>query len=234
MRKMAWLTLLVASSVSAQRVFERAGQVTYMDASGHEVDVGIGFRPVLMSDGKVAFLSGRFFHYGDKFDCAHKATRNWVSVFDPASRSERVLFDRALRFDRDIDFCVFSQMQLSPDDSILYLVTNQWAATSGSLAIIRLRDNRVTYVGCVNEVYVIESGANRGDLVYERRMWDNAPYNEHPYYSWVHAHANGAIIRVLADEPPLTEGNPDTDAPKLRAYLQKIGGRIIINGRPFP
>jgi hypothetical protein len=229
-----WLVLLmVATNLPAQRVFERDGDVIYVGSSGRDVDVGLGFSPVLTHDGKVAFLSGRFFHYGDKFDCAHKATKNWVSVFDPVIHSQRVLFDRTLRFGLDFDICVFSQMQLSPDDSILYLVTNQWSATGGSLAIIRLRGDSMTYVAGVNEVYVVESGPDRGDLVYERRMWDNTPYNEHPYYSWVHARANGTKVKILADEPLLTTGAPDTDAPKLKAYLQRIGGRIIINVR-FP
>jgi hypothetical protein len=232
---MIWLALLLCvSSLSAQRVFERAGHVIYVGASGHEVDAGIGFSPVLMRDGKIAFLRGRFFQYGDKFDCAHKATRNWVSVFDPATHSERVLFDRALSFSTGDEFCVFSQMQLSPDDSILYLVNNQWSATSGSLAIIHFRDNRLSYVGGVNEVYVIESGPHRGDLIYQRRLMDETPNNEHPYYPWIHARPNGATVKILAEEPFLIGDAPDADAPKLKAYLQRIGGTIIINGRPFP
>jgi len=91
----------------------------------------------------------------------------------------------------------------------------------------------VNYVPGVMDVFVIESGPHAGDLIYMQRQDPTEPGLGHPY-PWVHARADGTPIRVLAEEPLRLVGIPHPDAPKLKAYLQRIGGTIIINGRPFP
>ena len=80
---------------------------------------------------------------------------------------EKTIFDRPLEYDgrESLAFCVFEQMQLSHDGSVLYLVSPEYA-TSGSLAIINLSRGAVTFVPGINLVYVIETGppSRRVDL----------------------------------------------------------------------
>jgi len=221
------LPLFLASNSMAQRVFEKGAEVVYEDANKNQTNLGRGFSPVLMSQGKVALIRGRLFGYGEYFDCSKRATKNWVSVYDSVTGTEKTLFDRALPFQRDgLMFCIFDQMQMSPDGAVLYLVSPVYA-TSGSLAIIHLAHTTVTYVPGVDRIYVIESGPHRGELIYQRRI--DEPHGVH--YPFVHARANGQQIRVLAEEV-LADENPQ--APVLGAYLNKIGARISVNGRPFP
>src|SRR5262249_15170886 len=140
-----------------------------------------------------AFIKGRKFGYGEAFDCNRKEAKNWIALYDPAVRSETVLFDQPLPFNRDISFCIFEQMQLSPDGTVLYLVSPVYP-TSGSLAIVQLKSRMVTYVPGVNEVYVIEAGSHRGELIYTRRLYRRSSRDdegEYPYYPFVHAHADG-------------------------------------------
>ena len=178
MRKV--LLFLLASSLMAQRVFEKDHDVIYENAQRNEVNLGAGFSPVLTAQGKVVFVRGHLFDYGEDFDCSRKETKNWISVFDPATRSEEILFDRALSYGREgLEFCVFEQMQLSTDGSTLYLVSPVYA-TSGSMAIVHLRQGKVAYVPGVNEVYVIESGPHRGELIYSRRLYCRADHGEWP------------------------------------------------------
>jgi hypothetical protein len=227
----ALCSLLVARAVVAQRADEDHGKVIYEDSKGGLTDLGSGFNPLLSADGKVVFIRGRKFEYGDDFDCGNKDANNWIAEYDPATKSETILFDRALPFERaGIVFCVFEQMQVSPDGGMLYLVSSV-SATSGSLAIIHLKTGRVIYVGGVNEVHVIRGGSHEGELIYQRRLM--AP-NSSPTYPWVHARPDGAQIRVLAEEPFTIGGHAGSDAPQLKAYLDKIGGRIEVNGRLFP
>ncbi|MGA2183403.1 MAG: hypothetical protein ABSH47_10265 [Bryobacteraceae bacterium] len=228
------LLLLFAPSLMAQRAFELAGKVIYEDARGSRTDLGAGFSPVLTHDGRVALLRGRSFDYGEQFDCAHRETRNWVAVYNPATKSEEVLFDRPVAFGGGKwKFCVFWRMQLSPDDSIVYLVSPV-SATSGSLAIVRLHSGRISEVGGVDEVFVIETGPHRGDLIYQRRMWHRIRGEEgqYPYYPFVHARADGSPIHVISGEY-FTVGGA-TDTPILKAYLRRIGGVIRVNGKTFP
>lgn len=221
--------LLLGRTAVAQRADEDHGKVVYEDSRGALTDLGLGFNPLLSADGKVIFIRGRKFDYGDPFDCGDKDTKNWVAAYDPATKSEKVLFDRALPFETTgIVFCIFEQMQLSPDGSILYLVSPVYA-TSGSLAIVSLRTGRVKYVGGVDEVYVIQSGLHKGDLVYQQRNMTGSGADEHPYYPWVHAGADGAQIKVLAEEW-IEDGN----TPQLMAYLLSINGTITVHGRTFP
>jgi hypothetical protein len=218
----------------AQRAIESGGDVVYMDAKRNRTNLGAGFSPVSMQDGRVAFLRGRKFGYGEKFDCAHKESRNWVELYNPADRSDTVLFDQTVPFDGGKwKFCVFSQMQMSPDGTTLYLVASVYA-TSGSLAIIRLNSGTISYVPGVNMVFVIEAGSHRGELICQRRMWHSAPTEQgrYPYYPFVHARADGTLIRVLAEEFFTVGGG--TDTPVLKAYLRRIGGSIHVNGDLFP
>jgi hypothetical protein len=223
--------IFLASSLLAQRVFEKEQHVIYEDATRLQADLGMGHSPVLTRDGKVVLIRGRYFDYGAPFDCANRETKNWVASYDPGTGLEKILFDRALPFERTgLSFCIFDHMQLSPDGSTLYLVSNVWA-TAGSLAIVRLKKSGVTYVGGVNQVFVIQSGDHVGELIFQRRM----PQPEMAgYYPWVHAAADGTPIKVLAEEMFTNGGDPAKDAPRLRAYLQGIGGRIVISGLSFP
>jgi hypothetical protein len=164
--------------------------------------------------------------YGDEFDCGNKELKNWVAVYDPATRTEKTLFDRPLPYGRDgLPFCIFQRMQLAPDGSALYL-TSPVYATSGSLAIIPLKQGTVRYVPGVDDVYVIVNGPHRGELLYQRREDEDGAY-----YPSVHARADGRLIRVLAEEW-LEEGLDKV--PRLKEYLRSIGGQIMVNGQAFP
>jgi hypothetical protein len=234
-RELAVLALLLSPGLLAQRAFEKSGHVVYEDRDGHRTDVGVGFSPVLTQRGEVALIRGRLFRFGDDFDCGRKEAKNWIAVYDPATKAERTLFDRALPFGHnDLQYCAFERMQLSPDEKTLYLVSPVYA-TSGSLAIVRLGAGTVTYVPGVNDVYVIVSGLHRGELLYNQRMSHHVPRrrpeDESPWYPFVHAGADGKAIQVIADE--WVADGPDK-APKLAAYLRRIGGQIMVNGRAFP
>jgi hypothetical protein len=189
---------------------------------------------VLTDDGGVALLRGRRFDDGEKFDCDHKETRNWVSVYNPKTKAEHVLFDRTIPFDGgQWKFCVFEQMQLSPGGSVLYLVSPVYA-TSGSLAIIHLRGGLISYVPGVNQVFVIETGPHRGELIYQRRMYRriSREQGEYPYYPFVHARPNGVPIHVISEEFFTVGG--DMETPILKSYLRTIGGLILVNGKSLP
>ena len=225
-RKLAVVVLLLSPGLLAQRAFEKGGHVIYEDRDGRRTDLGVGFSPVVTQRGEVALIRGRLFFYGDQFDCGRKEAKNWIAVYDPATVAERTLFNRALPFGFEgTQYCVFSRMQLSPDEATLYLVSPVYA-TSGSLAIVRLGQGAVTYVPGVIDVYVIASGPHRGELMYQRRVMEG-----HARYPFIHARADGWPIRVLAEED-LNGGAGE--APRLAAYLRRIGGQIMVNGRAFP
>lgn len=229
------LLLLLAPSLLAQRAFERRGHVIYEDSGGHRSDLGVGFSPVLTQSGEVALVRGRLLPYGEHFDCRHKNTRNWIAVYSPVTGTEKVLFDRPLRFERGgLPFCVFERMQLSPDESTLYLVAAVYA-TSGSLAIVPLQQGTVTFVPGVCDIYVIINGSHRGELLYQRRMYPElhipGDKGRYPYYPFVHARADGKPIRVVADEFPR---DGVFDGPRVARYLRSLGGQIILNGQAFP
>ena len=221
------LPLLLSASLHAQRAFEMNGHVFYEDAAMQRIDLGAGFNPLLTADGNVALIRGRRFEYGDRFDCGHKESKNWVVVYDPLAKREKTIFDRTLSFERQIDFCIFAQMQLSHDGSTLYLVSLT-DATSGSLAIVDLKRGSVEYVPGVNLIYVIEAGPRRDELIYQRRMFRGG----FPGYPFVHARADGSRIAEISNEWYQVGG--DDRLPVLRAYLRKIGATIIMDGRKVP
>ena len=231
-RRSKGILLLVALAVPipAQSVFEQGDRVVYEDAKKQPTDLGAGFSPILTADGKVALLRGHKFGYGDRFDCGHRATKNWVALYDPATRRENTIFDRRLEFERPEfgGFCIFEQMQLSRDAQTLYLVSLVYA-TSGSLAIVSLATGSVSYVPGVDFVYVIQSGPHRDELIYQRRVMHAT---ESPRYPFIHANANGKQITEISDEYFTVGGNDKL--PILRAYLRKIDATISINGRIFP
>jgi len=226
------LTLLLASNLPAQRAFEANGEVISEDVRGTRTNLGKGFSPTLMSDGRVALLRGRLFDYGERFDCNKREARNWVSIYNPVTKTESTLFDRSIPFD-GLNFCVFEQLQLSPGGSVLYLVSPVYA-TSGSLAIVDLARGSIAYVPGVNTVYVIGSGAHRGDLIYQRRVWQKSDggTREHPAYPFIHARPDGQQIAEIADEFFTVGGNGEV--PILRSYLRKIGGTITVKGHTLP
>ncbi len=228
-----FLGCFLPSGLLAQRAFEANGRTVYEDAHGKRTDLGIGFSPVLTSDGRVALLRGRKFDYGDDFDCAEKNRRNWASIYDPESRTESVVFDGVIPFEGGTwNFCVFDQMQMSHDGSLLYLVSPVYA-TSGSLAIVNLPKRTIKYVPGVNEVYVIGRGPHRDELVYVRRVLHKAADGgEYPTYPFIHARANGEPIREISGEE-FTVGGHDK-VPILRRYLRHLGGTINVNGEMLP
>jgi hypothetical protein len=222
----AVLVLVLTPSIIAQRAFEKANHVIYESRDGKATDLGAGFSPVVTQQGQVALIRGRFFMYGEEFDCKNKELKNWVAVYDPATRAEKTLFDRPLPFWRDdFVFCTFQRMQLAPDGSTLYLTSPVYAAAC-ALAIIALKQGTVAYVPGVEDVYVIVNGPHRGELLYQQRMDEPGVH-----YPFVHARADGKPIRVLSEE--YLEAGLDK-VPRLKAYLRSIGGQIMVNGQAFP
>ena len=226
------VTLLsLGSNLIAQRAFEKNDKVVYEDAAGRQADLGIGFSPVLTADGRVALIRGRPLD-SDLVECGRAETKNWIAIYDPATMREKTIFDRALDYGRPgTAVCNFEQMQLSHDSSVLYLVSLVYA-TSGSLAIVDLTRGSVQYVPGVNEVYVIETGAHRDELVYQRRILGKVHGEKSPYYPFIHARADGTQIKVIAEESFTVGGNDKV--PRLRAYLRAIRGTITVNGRRLP
>lgn len=228
----ALLTLFFASGLAAQRAFEASGDVIYEDAQGNRTNLGVGFNPVLTHDGRITFIRGRRFGYGDQWDCDKEQSRNWVSIYNPATKAERTLFDRTIPFE-GVRFCVFVEMQLSYDGSLLYLVSPVYA-TSGSLAIINLVRGSITYDPGVNLVYVIETGPHRDELIYQRRYSHGSVEHGPGFrrYPIVHARANGQEIAEISNEDFPFDGN--NEVPLLREYLRKIGATISVNGQKLP
>jgi hypothetical protein len=175
----ARILLLVALSANmeAQRAFERGDKVVLEDAASHQTDLGVGFNPILAANGKLALIRGRRFKYGDQFDCAQRSLKNWVASYDPETRQETTLFDRAIRFygPKSMAFCVFSQMRLSHDGSTLYLLANT-DATGASLATIKLGDGSMTLVHGIEAVWIIESGPHMDELIYQLRVLDTCTH----------------------------------------------------------
>lgn len=221
-------------SLQAQHVFEKEGKITYQDTRGRQINLGAGFSPVLTADGKIALIRGRSFMYGEPFNCSDPKEKNWIALYDPATKQEKTIFDRPLDYDgRGILFCIFEQMGLSHDGSMLYLVSPVYAA-SGSLAIVNLAQGSVSYVPGVESVYVIETGPHRDELICVRRVMHKSAKHrlEFPAYPFIHARANGEQIAEISNESFAVGG--DENSPILRAYLRKIGGTITVNGRKLP
>lgn len=86
----------------AQRATEVAGEVIFVDAKGNRTNPRIAFNPVLTYDGLVALLRGRSFGSGEQFDCDKHESRNWVSIYNPATRTEAILFDRTIELSRSM------------------------------------------------------------------------------------------------------------------------------------
>jgi hypothetical protein len=181
---------------------------------------------LLTSDGKAALIRGHKFGYGDKFDCNQRATKNWIAVYDPATKAEKTIFDRPLDFGFDLNFCIYQQIRLSPDDALLYLIS-PISAVSGSMAIINRASGSIAYVHGVNQVHVIESGPHAGELIYDRRTLRGSVS-----YPLIHARPDGKPIVEISDELFPTK-NYDK-APRLRAYLRKIDATITVDGQKLP
>lgn len=223
--RLACLFVLTLSIGFGQRVVEENGSVIYIDEHSGRANLGPGFAPSASEDGKILFIRGPRILYGEDFDCANPTKKNSIVQYDPVMRTERVIFDRALPFERTrgMKFCIFQQAQLSPAATILYLVSPV-DASSNSMAIVDLKTSRVKYVSGVEDVYVIRSGPHQGDLMYMlRTLRDNGVR-----YPWVHARADASQIHVL----PTDALRPD--APPLMAYLRSIGGTIMVEGQSVP
>jgi hypothetical protein len=226
--------LALAAALDAQRVFEKEAQVVYGEAQGRQTNLGTGFSPVLTTDGKVLFIRGRRFAFGGPFDCRDPKKKNWIALYDPATRQETTIFDRALDFDaRGALFCFFEQAQLSHDGSVLYLVSPV-SAVSGSLAIVFLARGSVSYVPGVESVYVIETGPHRDELIYVRRVMRSSPKHRlgFPAYPLIHARANVEEISEISNESFTLGAN--AEMPILSAYLRNIGATITVHGRKLP
>jgi hypothetical protein len=231
------LSVLFSSNLQAQRTFEKNHHVIYEDAQKRQSDLGIGSKPIL-TNGKVLMIRGEPSGPNTDFDCNDQHKKNWISVLDPVTRSEKTLFDAPVHFDDRLipaGYCIFEGVALSPDGQILYVVGPVYA-TSGSLAVIRLKTKNVTIVAGVNEVYVIETGSHRGELVYSARRYHRDPHdnNQYPYYPFIHAQADGKEIGVISEEDLAVGGPKYWNLPVLAAYLKQLGGRITVNGDRFP
>jgi hypothetical protein len=230
-----FLSLLSPFGLLAQRTFGANGRVIYEDSHGKRTDLGIGFSPVLTADGRVALLRGRKAGYGDDFNCGNKQERNWVAVYDPVTRMENGLFDKVVNFEGGKwKFCIFEQMQLSHNGAVLYLVSPVYA-TSGSLAIVSLTEGTIKEVPGVCEVYVIETGPHRDELIYVRRVFHKSQdLGEHPAYPFIHARADGQPIREVSEEWAGQDNMAHDKMPLFRNYLRRIGGTINVNGETLP
>lgn len=151
------------------------------------------------------------------------------------SRREDILFDHPIPFEAgNGPFCAFELMQLSHDAHTLYLVGSVYA-TSGSLAIISLPKGPIKYVPGVNEVYVIQTGTHRDELIYVLRVYHkSANAGEYPAYPFIHARADGQPIREVSNEWGGQGNMPHDKMPLLRNYLRRIGGTISVNGETLP
>jgi hypothetical protein len=70
-------------------------------------------------------------------------------------------------------------------------------------------------------VYVIESGPQRDELIYQRRLCKgNArdPNDVHPYYPLVHARPDGQQIRFISEEYLIVGGDPRQELRQVFAY----------------
>ena len=162
-------------------------------------------------------IRGPELYYGDPFNCANPAAKNWIVTVHPTTKAETVIFDQPID-----GFCVFQQAQLSPDGSKLYLSIPTYA-TANTLAIVQLPAKTITQIPGVNFVYIIETGPHRGDLIYQKRVM-----KAHVTYPFFHARPNGQEIREISEEQ-----DPDR-APILAEYLRSIGGTITFDGRKLP
>ena len=162
-------------------------------------------------------IRGPEFGYGDPFNCANPASKNWIVTIHPTTKAETVIFDQPID-----GFCVFQQAQLSPDGSKLYLSIPTYA-TASTLAIVQLPAKTITQIPGVNFVYIIETGPHRGDLIYQARVMKS-----HVTYPFFHARPDGRRIREISEEQ-----DPDR-APILTKYLRSIGGTITFDGRRVP
>lgn len=221
-------------NLTAQRAFESGDKVVYQDAQGRRTVLGAGFSPAVTGNGEVGFIRGRRFAYGDPFDCRDPKKKNWMVLYNPSTKQEKTIFDRALDYgERGAPFCVFEQMQLSQDGSTLYLISPVYV-TSGSLAIVDLARGSVSYIPGVDSVYVIEGGPHRDELIYVQREVRKSPKHRlaFPAYPLIHARPNGEQIAEISNES-FTVGGGD-NMPILRAYLRRIEGTITVDGRKLP
>jgi hypothetical protein len=224
------LLAALAATMDAQRVFEQADKVFYKGANKQQTNLGVGFNPILTADGNVVFIRGRHFDYGEKFDCAHATTKNWIAKYDPETGQETKLFDRVIRFygPQSMAFCIFSQMQLSHDGSTLYLLADT-DATGASLAIIKPGDGSMIFLHGIEAVWVIESGPHMDELIYRHRVLDMpAAIIRYPL---VHARADGGQIKEISEEWQFEGARR---APILRKYLREINATIHVNGHELP
>jgi hypothetical protein len=170
--------------------------------------------------------------YGDRAACAKPEAKNRVVLYDARTKQETILYDKPLtnEFAGPDDACIFLQADLSPSGSTLYIVT-PWAATSNRLVMIDVKTGAVSHdVYGVMDAYVIRGGTSEGDLIYNCRMWrDNLGHYGYPF---VHAKPDGSQIAIVSDEY-FTVGATEKP-PILRAYLQKLRGRIYVDGRWIP
>jgi hypothetical protein len=232
----AAIAVLIQLPVSAiaQHAFEKNDNVIYEDAKKNETDLGRGFNPVLTADGKIAMIRGPRIEFGQKFDCNDPERKNWITSYDPSTKAENTVFDRAIPFTPGFPSCSFYRLQLSPNSRTLYLLS-QVAQTSGTMAVIRLPQGRVvSYEHGVTSLYMIEAGPHRGELIYRKRLYRRDPQDKqmYPYYPWIHARADGGQIRIVSNETD--SGNPKNDFAELAAYLRQMGGRITIEGQTLP
>lgn len=220
---------LRAQSSRLPRAFERGPDILLEDSRGRVTSLGPGFNPIPISDHQVLLIRGARLGYGDA-GCDRPETKDRVVIFDAATRKESVLYDKPIA-----DLCAYEHADLSPSGKILYIVLPCNAA-AGCLAVIDLSAGSVKSIpGGAMDVFVIRGGQDAGDLLYMRRSMTRPTRDDpgHIYYPYIHAHPDGSPISVVSDEV-LVLNNGNASAPKLRAWLRSIHGRIYAQGEWIP
>ena len=174
--------------------------------------------------------------YGEEASCERPGAKNRVVVYDTLTNKDSILFNKTLS-DQIMGHdaaCVYERADLSPSGSTLYIVSPCYA-TSGCLAVIDLPTGAVRYVPGAMDVFVIRGGPQAGDIISMRRL-DRKPTEADPRmadYAYVHARPDGSVIAVISHEDLVLAGGK-APAPRLRAYLRRIHGRIYAQGDWIP
>lgn len=226
---------LRAQSSRLPRAFERGPDILLEDSRGRVTSLGPGFNPIPISDHQVLLIRGARLGYGDA-GCDRPETKDRVVIFDATTNKESVLYDRPIRlpFAGAGSVCVYEHADLSPSGRTLYIVIPCYA-TANCLAVIDFASGKVKYVRGADDVFVIRGGPNAGDLFYMAFL-AREPTEDDPRvgdYAYVHARPDGSRIAVISHEALVLRGG-NASAPKLRAWLRSIHGRIYAQGEWIP
>lgn len=230
-----FIAIFGLTELHAQRIYTRGSDIVLEDAQGHVTSLGPGFNPIPVSDRQFLLIRGAQMGYGD-IGCDRGGAKDRVVIFDATTNKESVLYDRPIRlpFAGAGSVCVYEHADLSPSGRTLYIVIPCYV-TADCLAVIDLASGKVKYVRGADDVFVIRGGPNAGDLLYMAFL-AREPTEDDPRvgdYAYVHARPDGSRIAVISHEA-LVLGGGNAPAPKLRAWLRSIHGRIFAQGEWIP